>query len=79
MFLPCIAFDGQAVNIDRYLSVGDRVVLVGKLIHDKYAKSAYKYKFQVSNFEFVETKKEHNKNFNRQMNRVFEGGKTYGS
>lgn len=79
LFLPCIAFDATAINIDRYITVGDRVLLLGKLIQDKYAQSKYKFKFQVSSFEFVETKKDHHKNFDKQMDRILQGGKTHES
>lgn len=82
VFLPCIAFDGLAIAIDTYISVGDRVVLHGNLVKDKYKKQPYSFKLQVSRYEFVETIKDHEKHrekhFKKSMENSLKGAQTDG-
>lgn len=61
-FIRCVAFDAMATLLNEYFASGDRIILKGILISDDYNGSKYTFKIQVSEFEFVETKTEHDKN-----------------
>ena len=61
-FIRCVAFDGTANLLHEYFSCGDRIILRGELISDDYNNTKYVFKFKISEFEFVETLDNHNKN-----------------
>lgn len=60
-YIRCTAFNGLAKLLGEFFSKGDRISLEGDLVEDKY-KDKDTYKIIVRDFEFVETKEEHNKN-----------------
>ena len=62
IFIRCVAFDGTATLLNEYVSKGDRIMINGNLISDDYNSSKYVFKILVKEFEFVETKKEHETN-----------------
>lgn len=67
-FIRCVAFDGLATLLNNFFSKGDRIIVKGNLISDDYKGNKYVFKIQVSEFEFVETKEEHNKNQEKHKN-----------
>lgn len=71
-FIRCVAFDAMATLLHDYFSSGDRILLKGELISDDYKDTRYVFKIQVTGFEFVETKTEHDKNVAKRSNK---GGK----
>lgn len=79
LFIPCISFDGLAATLDQYLTVGDRVVVHGRLMKDKYGKSPYSFKLKVLSYQFVETLADHEKHFNKHLMRIMKGENGNGS
>ena len=60
-FIRCTAFNGLASLLAEYFSKGDRIYIEGDLVDDIH-KNNHSHKIIVENFEFIETKEEHNKN-----------------
>lgn len=61
-FMRCTAFDAMATLLGEYFCKGDRIALSGELLSDDYNGSKYRFKLKVKEFEFVDTKAEHERN-----------------
>ncbi len=58
-FIPCIAWEGLAETIDKYVKKGHRVAIEGRLETSKYEKDDRKYTnyfVTVTEFDFLEPK-----------------------
>lgn len=60
-FIRCVAFGSLATLMSEHCAKGDRVLITGDLIPDKY-KKIDTFKIKVNSFEFVETLNESMKN-----------------
>lgn len=66
-FIRCVAFEPIAKLLSQYSGKGDRMMLTGDLIPDKYIdkkkhKNIDTFKIKVNTFDFVETQAESRKN-----------------
>lgn len=69
-FIRCVGFDAMATLLHEYFSIGDRILLNGILIEDRYKEgNIATFKIQIQDFEFIETKEEHNKNKSKHKNK----------
>ena len=61
-FIPCVAFEGKAETISKFVQKGDKFCVSGKVQTRNYAKSdgskAYVTEVIVDGFDFIESKKD---------------------
>lgn len=68
-FIKCVAFGSLAQLLTTYCNKGDRILVSGELIPDKY-EEIDTYKIKVNTFDFIETKKESiNKKIKKECNK----------
>lgn len=60
--IRCVAFNGLATLLHEYFTVGDRIILQGQLSKDDYKDRKYSFQLKIKNFQFVETRADHDKN-----------------
>ena len=70
-FIRCVAFDAMATLLQEFFSKGDRIIIKGELISDDYQDKKNRFKIKITDFEFVETMTEHQKNKEKHSVKTF--------